>query len=48
MVVLFKDSCLKMVIDMVGVCRVSKDNILLEIKEVPDDYRDKPYFWDGD
>jgi len=31
---------------MVGVCRVSKDDILLEIREVSDDYRDKPYIWD--
>ena len=35
-----------MVICMVGVCRVSKDGRLLEIREVSDEYRDIPYDWD--
>jgi len=31
---------------MVGVIRISKEGILLEIKEVSDKYRDIPYRWD--
>ena len=30
---------------MVAFVRISKKGKLLEIKEVPDEYRDKPYFW---
>ena len=33
---------------MFAVCKVSKDGKLLEIKEVSDDYRNKPYNWDDD
>lgn len=36
------------VIYMVAVCRVSRDGILLEIREVSDKYRDIPYDWDED
>jgi len=32
---------------MVEVVRISKDGILLEIKEVSDKYRDIPYNWIG-
>ena len=31
---------------MVEVVRVSKDGVLLEIREVSDRYRDEPYEWD--
>lgn len=37
-----------MVKRMVAVCKVSKDGILLEIKEVSDKYRDFPYDWGED
>ena len=33
---------------MVAVVRISKDGLLLEIKEVSDRYRDIPYDWDED
>lgn len=33
---------------MVAVVRISKDGLLLEIKEVSDRYRDSPYDWDED
>ena len=33
---------------MVGVCIVSKEGRLLEIKEVPDNYRYIKYNWDDD
>ena len=33
---------------MVEVVRISKDGLLLEIKEVSDKYRDIPYNWDLD
>ena len=33
---------------MVGVCIVSKEGRLLEIKEVPDIYRYLEYNWDDD
>jgi len=34
------------VIDIVAVCRISKDGKLLAIKEVSDLYRYFPYEWD--
>jgi hypothetical protein len=33
---------------MVEFVKISKTGILLEIKEVPDIYRDRPYRWDDD
>jgi hypothetical protein len=33
---------------MVEVVKIGSNGILLQIKEVPDSYRDNPYRWDED
>lgn len=33
---------------MVAVVRVSKEGVLLDIREVSDAYREKPYSWDAE
>ena len=36
------------VTEMVEVVKIANNGILLQIKEVPDTYRDRPYRWDED
>lgn len=45
---LVKTSSFILVIAMVVFVKISKDGTLLRIKEVPDVYRDRPYYWEED